>query len=335
MLTISSGASNLAADSGDTNNLGWSFDSGSQAFDFLAVGESLTLTYTLTSADGNSGSDSHDVTITITGTNDAPAISVGAGDSASATLAETDLGLSASGTLTVVDPDTSDTVDSAVTGVVLGGTTGGLAAADVIGMLTISSGASNLAADSGDTNNLGWSFDSGSQAFDFLAVGESLTLTYTLTSADGNSGSDSHDVTITITGTNDAPAISVGAGDSASATLAETDLGLSASGTLTVVDPDTSDTVDSAVTGVVLGGTTGGLAAADVIGMLTISSGASNLAADSGDTNNLGWSFDSGSQAFDFLAVGESLTLTYTLTSADGNSGSDSHDVTITITGTN
>src|SRR5207248_286675 len=331
--------SGLAADPADTHNLGWSFNSGSQAFDFLAVGESLTLTYTVQSTDNHAASDTQSVTIAITGTNDAPDIHVvttGTPDSAAATLAETNAGLSTSGTLTVNDPDLSDTVSSTVTGVVLGGTTGGLASADVLSMLSVTP-TSGLAADPADTHNLGWSFNSGSQAFDFLAVGESLTLTYTVQSTDNHAASDTQSVTITITGTNDAPDIHVvttGTPDSAAATLAETNAGLSTSGTLTVNDPDLSDTVSSTVTGVVLGGTTGGLASADVLSMLSVTP-TSGLAADPADTHNLGWSFNSGSQAFDFLAVGESLTLTYTVQSTDNHAASDTQSVTITITGTN
>src|SRR5205807_2116557 len=84
------------------------------------------------------------------------------------------------------------------------GTTCGLASADVLSILSVTP-TSGLAADPADTHNLGWSFNSGSQAFDFLAVGESLTLTYTVQSTDNNAASDTQSVTVTITGTNDAP----------------------------------------------------------------------------------------------------------------------------------
>jgi VCBS repeat-containing protein len=193
----------LSAD-GDLNNLKWTFDSGLQAFNFLAADESLTLTYTITSDDGNGGTDTHDVAIVINGTNDAPVISVDAGDDDDAELDEADAGLKVSGSLTVTDLDDSDEVTSTVTDVALSGDTGALVKADVLGMLTLDP-ATAIAADSGDVNNLSWNFDSGSQAFDFLAVGESLTLTYTVTSDDGNGGSDSHNITVKITGTNDAP----------------------------------------------------------------------------------------------------------------------------------
>ena len=59
------------------------------------------------------------------------------GDSATANLTETGAGLTTSGTLTVRDPDLTDAVTASVTAVALSGTTGGLTAADVLGMLSV------------------------------------------------------------------------------------------------------------------------------------------------------------------------------------------------------
>lgn len=321
----------LAAD-GELNNLKWNFDSGSQAFDFVAANESLTLIYTIESSDGHGGTTTHDVEIVINGTNDAPVISVGAGDDDDAELDETDAGLTTSGFLTVTDPDDSDAVSSTVTDVALSGDIGAMVKADVLGMLMLDP-LTALDANSGDVNNLEWNFDSGSQAFDFLAVGESLTLTYTIVSSDGNGGSDTHDVTVKINGTNDAPNITVGAGDSDGNELDETDTGLNATGKLTVVDVDSSNEVSSSVTDVVLAGVTGGLTAVDALSFLKVSPDA-GLAADVGDAHNLTWTFDSESEAFDFLEEDEYLSLSYTITSEDGNGGSDTQTVTIKINGT-
>ena len=94
-----------------------------------------------------SGATSSFVTFAITGTNDAPDITVRSGDSATANLTETGAGLTTSGTLTVRDPDLTDTVTASVTAVTLSGTTGGLTAADVLGMLSLTPGL--LAADPG------------------------------------------------------------------------------------------------------------------------------------------------------------------------------------------
>jgi VCBS repeat-containing protein len=442
---------------GGTGQVSWNFAVDNAAVQFLAAGQVLTQTYTVTVDDGHGGTAAQTVTVTITGTNDAPDISVASGDSASATLAETNLPLSASGTLTVVDPDTSDNAALSVSGFSKSGNSGSLTDAQLQAMLSL--GASSLAADSGSTHNLGWSFNSGAEAFDYLAAGESLTLNYTVTANDGHGGtdaqtititvtgtndvvsvtsasatgtvvedsaatpsltdsniasgtiaftdadlSDNHSasfavdptnttalgafalgsvseaanaasgsvgwsytinetaaqylaagqsvtenyivtldddhgstttqtVTVTITGTNDAPEISVLAGDSASASLNETNSPLTASGTLTVVDPDTSDTVALSVTGLSKSGDAGSLTDAQLQAMLSL--GASSVAADSGDTHNLGWSFNSGAEVFDYLAAGESLTLTYTVTANDGHGGTDAQTVTLTVTGTN
>src|SRR5256885_1058071 len=90
----------LAANPTDTHNLGWGFNSATQAFDFLAVGESLTLTYTVQSTDNNAACVPQSVTVTVPGCNDAPDIHLVTSDSAAATLAETNAGLTSSGTLT-------------------------------------------------------------------------------------------------------------------------------------------------------------------------------------------------------------------------------------------
>ena len=171
------------------------------------------------------------------------------------------------------------------------------------------------------------------QAFNFLAAGEQLTLTYTLKADDGRGGSDTQAVAITINGTNDAPNITVGAGDRAAASLTETNAGLSTRGDLTVVDVDLTDRVSPSVQSVALSGVTGGLTPDDVLSMLRVSP--SSIRANPGADNNLHWAFDSDAQAFNFLAAGEQLTLTYTLKADDGHAGSDAQAVAITINGTN
>lgn len=139
------------------------------------------------------------VTITINGsTDDEPVISVVTNipgdlypDSAAETLAETNSGLTTSGTLTVNDVDLNDTVEVAVLSVAVQdqtSTTTGLGsnaqevqdALDSLlaGSLTLTTG--QIAADTGDVHNIAWTFDSGAVTFDYLAVGEHLTLTYTI-----------------------------------------------------------------------------------------------------------------------------------------------------------
>ncbi len=220
----------LTAPAGLTFNADGSFSFDADSYDSLALGEIQHLDVDYAVSDGHGGSDTATLRITITGTNDAPAVTVGTADSAAATVVETDGGLVASGTLTVTDADTSDTVDTTVTAV-----TGGLdhfSQDQLLAMFSLTGAAANEA--DGSPGSLGWSFDSGSEAFDFLAAGESLELTYTLTVDDGNGGGASQTVTITITGTNDAALIS---GDD-SGSVTEDDATTVVTGLLDITDAD-------------------------------------------------------------------------------------------------
>ncbi|RWC52890.1 MAG: hypothetical protein EOS54_14315 [Mesorhizobium sp.] len=166
-----------------------------------------------------------------------------------------------------------------------------------------------------------------------LAAGQILVDKVTYAIQLGNGTLSWATATIQFTGTNDKPDIHLVTTDKDAASLTETSAPLTASGTLTVNDADVSDTVSASVTSVSPGGTTGSLDSAAVINMLTVSP--TSLTADAGETHNLTWSFNSTPQAFDFLAAGETLTLTYTIQADDGHGGTDTQTVTVTITGTN
>jgi len=334
MLSLSS-ATILTDSVATAEKFTWTFNSQNEAFNYLDDGETLTLAYVVRATDNRAASDDQTVTITITGTNDVPVITVGAGDSAAETLTETNAGLTISDTLTVVDLDLSDAVTASVQGVVASGTTTGLGPDNTALLAMLSVTAGTIAADTGSAANLGWTFNSGSEAFNYLDDGESLTLTYTVRATDDSNTHDDQTVTITITGTNDVPVITVGAGDSAAETLTETNAGLTISDTLTVVDLDLSDAVTASVQGVVASGTTTGLGPDNTALLAMLSVTAGTIAADTGSAANLGWTFNSGSEAFNYLAAGESLTLTYTVRATDDSATHDDQTVTITITGTN
>jgi Ca2+-binding RTX toxin-like protein len=142
-------------------------------------------------------------TAAVANVNDAPVITISGTDAASATLIEGNSGLTASGTLTVTDPDQADSVSTTRTVAVTSGSAGTLTNAQLLSMFTVTP-ASGLAANVGDLSNLLWTFGSGSEPFNFLGAGQSLQLTYTLTVSDGNGGQDTQTVIVNITGTNDA-----------------------------------------------------------------------------------------------------------------------------------
>ncbi len=324
---------------GVTGSDAWTFSAQDKNFDYLAVGETLTLTYTVQVDDGHGGLTSQPVIVTVTGTNDTPVITSGT-QSGSITeeknasqpnpTGSTDLD-KASGAVTFTDVDLSDTHTVTVTGVVASGVTTGLASnATALGWLTLGTLSDSTG---GVTGSDAWTFSAQDKNFDYLAVGETLTLTYTVQVDDGHGGLTSQPVIVTVTGTNDTPVIAVAGSDSAAATLTESYKTLSTTGTLTVTDVDLSDSVTSKVTGVTLGGTTGGLTSADVLDMLSVTAG--SIAANPTDADNLAWSFNSNPQTFSFLDAGESLTLTYTVQVNDGHGGIATQPVTITINGTN
>jgi VCBS repeat-containing protein len=316
--------SGLAANSGDANNLTWDFNSGGQTFNYLALGESLQLIYTLTVNDGNGGTDTEVVTITLTGTNDAPVLTVDAAggvteDASSPNLTDT-------GTLSFTDADTTDThlVSKSYNGDAVW--SGGSLSAGQIATLT--------AGFSVDSNS--WDYSVANAAVQFLGAGETVTFSFNVTVTDDSgalNNSDTEVVTITLTGSNDDPEIRVESGDGASVTIPETNSGLTASDTLTVTDIDAADTVSTSIALTTVTGNQASLSNAQLLAMFSVTP-TSGLAANAGDLNNLTWNFNSGSEAFNYLAVGQNLTLTYTLTVDDGQGGTDTQTVTVTINGT-
>ncbi|WP_425404062.1 Ig-like domain-containing protein [Hwanghaeella sp.] len=156
------------------------------------------------------------------------------------------------------------------------------------------------------TDNLDGTFSyDPTAAFNFLAVGESATDTFTYTVSDGNGGTDTATVSILVNGVNDAP----DAVDDDRTT--DEDTPLTISGLLgNDSDPDTSDTLS--------------IASIDTTGTLgTV-------------TDNLDGTFSyDPTAAFNFLAVGESATDTFTYTVSDGNGGTDTATVSILVNGVN
>jgi VCBS repeat-containing protein len=283
----------------------YSYVKNAGAIEALGAGQHMSDSFTVTVTDPHGASTSQTFTVNINGANDAPTVVA----ALSASAAEDAPGFSVDLLAGAADPDSSDTLHVA--------NVSGLAA----GVTLV---------------NDSLQVDPANAAFQHLAVGEHQDIVVHYNVIDGNGGSVAQTATVTITGTNDAPNIQLVTTDAATASLTETNAGLSAGGTLTVTDADQSDTISSSVSGVVASGTTAGIGLTDaqLLAMLGVAP-TSGLAANSGDTHNLSWSFNSGTQAFDYLNAGQSLTLTYTVASQDGHGGSDTQTVAITINGTN
>jgi len=228
------------ADANNQGSVGWAYSISSEDADFLAEGETLLVTYNVTITDSDGALVVQQVTVTITGTNDEPVIAVACGDSDAADLTEGDVGLSAGGTLSVSDVDVTNSVAASVEDVCVDGDLPqGLTVEMLKAMLSVDCG--DVIGSSDTAGTIHWSFDSGQEAFDFLACGETLTLTYTVRATDSDGGYTDRAVTVTITGTNDAPAIE------ASQPAGLVEAGESGAGNgvatvqLTTVDPDRGD----------------------------------------------------------------------------------------------
>ena len=197
----------------NNGTVGWSYSIADSSLDFLGQDQTATVVSTVTLDDGHKA-DTAQVAVTISGANDAPAIAAKAGDSAGADLGETGSGLSATGTLTVSDADATDHVTVALdhVSVYLDGTLqadgiDGLSNADLLNYLTVQSG--DILNGTATHAHFTWDFNSGSQAFDFLAAGHTLSLQYTIVPDDSHpaTGTGNGVVTINIAGSNNAPTL--------------------------------------------------------------------------------------------------------------------------------
>ena len=209
----------MEPDSANTNTgfVRWTYSIVDSAFDFIAVGETLTLTY-VARVDNNfapnneTGFQTFSITIT-RGSNDVPVIVTGPQTVAFSGGTETpggDLTPSGptSGTLAFNDVDLTDTHTVSTK----------LATAVLSGSSTIAPGplaffetavAASIAADSTGTGHgtIHWTLaDLPVYLADFIPEGETLTLTYTVTVTDSQNATGIQNIIVTITGTN-APAV--------------------------------------------------------------------------------------------------------------------------------
>ena len=264
---------------GHNGSATWTYSIADHAFDFLAKGETLILNYVIKVDDGHGGVVYTPVSIsingadvTVIGTNDVPTITTT--DDAFAELSNPDQPNptgsptpdTASGTITFTDVDLTDrpVVSAAYTSYVYTGASDDelTLTAQQLADVAVALGVTQTP---GNTHNgsASWSYSVADGKFDFLAVGEILTLTYTATIDDGHGGVITKPITITITGTNDTPAITGGPQVGTITEAADTHDSPTPDevhGTIQFADADWSDTHDVTITGVSASGVTTGLA---------------------------------------------------------------------------
>ncbi len=343
----------------NTNNgqIAWTYAITDGSLDFLGAGQTATVTSTVTLDDHQGGHDTATVTVTIDGSNDAPvlaadtsgpngtglhAITERAGETGD--TADTD---SASSTLSFTDVDLTDT-HTATKGDPSYVWSGGSLTTAQISALTAASTLALTETDSthSGAGSVGLTYSAADKTFDFLAAGETLTVTYDVTVTDNSGVNSSQPVTFTITGSNDAPVLAAdtsgtnGTGlhaitERAGKTGDAADID-SASGTLSFTDVDLDDTHTATKgdpTYVWSGGslTTAQIAALTAAGTLALTETDSTHSG----TGSIGFTYSAADNTFDFLAAGQTLTVTYDVTVTDNSGVSSSQPVTFTITGTN
>ena len=313
-------------------NLFWAFQGNSALFDYLLPGEQVTLAYTISVNDGKGGTDTELVTVVITGANENPVISLSGGDKGSLFINEdgsvfgsgdpTPL-VSHSGTLTVTDLDSSGALTVTVTGVNFDSNVmvPGWSPMD---WFTISFDPNQNA------SNLTWTFTADPALFDQLRGNQATGLFYTVQISDGQGGIITRVIDVIVVGQND-PLVRVFAqNDSVSAQVTEDNA--AASGSFAVYDPDMQDItfVAPASPLIQVSGNLGGLTLGDLANFASAQQAQPTFPL---GTKTVGWSFTPPEGAFDYLAEGEQVTITYNLAVYDGQLAGIIQPFTITITG--
>ena len=313
----------------------WSYDIADGKLGFLADGDLLTLTYTASVDDGHGGQVSTPITVTILGVSDVPfPISEQSNESQpNPTGSNTPDTVSGTLAFTGVDLSNVQSVDDTLISVTWSG--GGALPSGLVSTL-----ASSLT--ESVTSTVGFKFSAADKTFDFLADGETLAIIYDVTVTDSHGVSTTRPVTIIVTGTNDTPAITsetqAGAITELSNTPPPNPTGSTAfdtaTGTVTFTDVDLNDHHVVSVTGVATSGVTSGLPGdSNVLGWLSLGELTDSTGSGTGGSDT--WTFSAQDGNFDYLAAGETVTLTYTVQVDDGHGGMVTQPVTIIVTGTN
>ena len=317
----------------------WNFAMQNTASSFLAGGETLTLTYHVSVTDPSGGTDTQDVTVTILGTNHPVVITSGAESASVSELADT-TGSAAidttttvpAGTLNFTDADTGDTHTVTTTLTSTSGSVPAATQADLAAALTTTL---NDSTGTG-TGSVDWNFNIADQDLDFLAEGQTLTINYNVKVSDASTNANQA-VSVVVTGANDAVAISSGPG---SATVAEqpdtsgsTALDTTPTGTLAFADVDLTDShsVNVSLDSAIWSADPTFVPADTLADLQTALTTALHDSTGSG-AGDIDWSFAIQDKDLDFLAAGETLTVTYNVTVSDGITTS-TQQVTITATG--
>ncbi|MFN7333151.1 MAG: VCBS domain-containing protein, partial [bacterium] len=257
-------------------------------------GQTITDVFTYTVTDSGGFTSTTQITVTIQGANDAP---TSVADTATAIeaggLANGTAGTNPTGNVLTndTDPDSAGNGETKTVVGILAGTQAS-ASGNVAASVTGTYGSINIAANGAYT----YTVDNTNAAVQALASNaDSLQDIFTYTLTDSGGLTSTTQVTVTIEGRNDNPIITIESGDSGAVSINETNGTLTTTGTLTVTDVDTTDTVTAVVSSVVASGTTSGLPS-NHAALMAMFTSTSNVLDNTEVKDKLTWAFDSGSE---------------------------------------
>jgi VCBS repeat-containing protein len=197
--------------------------------------------------------------------------------------------------------------------------------------------ASQITSDSTGSGKLKWTFSDADNDFDFLSKNQTLVLTYDIKVSDNHGGTAIQTVVVTVTGTDDKPVIST----TALATVTE-----QANHTLSLT-PDTvhvalnftdQDLANTGHTATVLSASATGNTSGIIFGNDELMSffNVDNVVKTAGSSAGvINTTFSAVDLAFDYLAAGEHLNITYVVQLDDHAGGISTQNVQVTVVGTN
>ncbi|MEH2500249.1 VCBS repeat-containing protein [Bradyrhizobium sp. AZCC 1678] len=257
----------------------WSYALDNDAAQGLKAGKTAHEIFTVKATDSAGAEVTQQVTVTVTGTNDVPVIS----GTATSTVAE-DGTLTAQGALTASDADVGDTVTWSVVNDGRG----------TYGDITVDQDGH-------------WSYVLDNDSAQGLRDGQNAQEIFTVKVTDSSGATSEHQVTVTVAGTNDAPVIS----GSFTGEVTE-DQDLTASGRLSVTDPDIGDTATWSI----------GDEGQGTYGHLTLDQDGH-------------WSYVLDKDSAQGLHDGQNAQDVFTVKVTDSDGAVSEHQITMTVTGTN
>jgi VCBS repeat-containing protein len=196
---------------------------------------------------------------------------------------------------------------------------------------------SRITSDSNGSGKLKWTFSDADDDFDFLAKNQVLTLSYDITVSDNHGGTAIQTVQVTVTGTDDRPVIST----TALATVTEqanTTLSLSPDTVEIALNFTDEDLANTGHTATVLSASATGNTSGIIFGNAELMSfyHVDNVVKASGSSaGTINTTFSAPDLAFDYLAAGEHLNITYVVQLDDHAGGVSTQNVQVTVVGTN